>query len=514
MKVGWKHRNGEELNWFKPSESKKIKFSRAQVYTFKEVLTSAKDIFRDIHSNHFLDNSYSSLSLSNGTIIDSFPHDNLWECKKIFDSSGRFLSLYLLTTHSKIDHSDSVTPKAGSSVNKFEKNDNHVLEASQKKKNVEVVETCKSVLNPKEEELHSSEVYLNCPPMDFGMDSKYKTNNPNYSNSTSRAEQGSMNFSFKQPEILKKSSEVNSSVPASYMELAPPPTKKNKVSITDVNDLRVPLTGLLPKESIQFLKKDLGEGGQGSVTKGKLNGTTIAIKTMQSFSFNVQQIIKEIAALRLAAHENVVTFLGVCIDRPITVHLLLEFVDGYNLKEVLLDSTLKELFLKTELQKHQVCYQTTKAVAYLHGHPYNFKHRDSKPLNILINRKTKVIKLCDFGFAQMNVHFSKLESTNGKPRKVGTYWYMAPEIFFKKELYSKASDVWSLCATLCEVYLETPIWDRCESIECILENKTVPKLDGCPGLLLPVLQSGFSYISRERPTAMNILDKYSFLDDE
>lgn len=203
--------------------------------------------------------------------------------------------------------------------------------------------------------------------------------------------------------------------------------------------------------------KFIGERRQGAVTKGRLNGTTIAIKTMESLTFNNPQIIKEIASLRMAAHENVVTFLGVCIKPPMHVHVLMELVYGFNLKEVVMKQHLKEEFLTRKEDKHRVCYQLTKAVAYLYGHSFQFKHRDLKPLNVLINSHTKVVKLCNFGFAQMNVNFSKLESTAVKLRKVGTYWYMAPEVFFKKKLISTASDVWSLCATISEVYLEIPI---------------------------------------------------------
>lgn len=78
--------------------------------------------------------------------------------------------------------------------------------------------------------------------------------------------------------------------------------------------------------------------------------------------------------------------------RPTTmhVHLLMEYTDGYNLKEVLRNSVLKEKYLALEQEKHMVCYQLTKAIAYLHGHSYSFKHRDIKPLNVLINQEQEL----------------------------------------------------------------------------------------------------------------------------
>lgn len=141
----------------------------------------------------------------------------------------------------------------------------------------------------------------------------------------------------------------------SFGQILPASSKKLKVAVSAISTPTVPLTGIIPKDSKQFIEKDLGDGGQGVVAKGKWNGTDIAIKTMESFSFHIEQIIKEIGTLKLAAHENVVTLLGVCIDPPIHIHLLIELVDGYDLKTVLSKEHLKRNFLSTEDDKHEVC---------------------------------------------------------------------------------------------------------------------------------------------------------------
>ena len=68
-------------------------------------------------------------------------------------------------------------------------------------------------------------------------------------------------------------------------------------------------------------------------------------------------------------------------------------------------------------------------------------HRDIKPENIFITQDEqghKVYKIGDFGFAARKASFNDV---------LGTYHYMAPEIF-KREEYNAKVDVWSLGITL------------------------------------------------------------------
>lgn len=83
---------------------------------------------------------------------------------------------------------------------------------------------------------------------------------------------------------------------------------------------------------------------------------------MEPPSLYSDKIIKEIASLKMAAHADKITFLGICIDLPMHIHLLLKFVDGFNLKEVLVKQKLKKEFLTTEEDKHRMCYRLTKAI--------------------------------------------------------------------------------------------------------------------------------------------------------
>jgi len=76
-----------------------------------------------------------------------------------------------------------------------------------------------------------------------------------------------------------------------------------------------------------------------------------------------------------------------------------------------------------------------KAVLFLHHN--GIIHRDLKPENIVFSdtRNYKSLKLIDFGLSiQQNAKKEK--------RRVGTPYYMAPEMIFGN--FVKASDIWSI----------------------------------------------------------------------
>ena len=74
------------------------------------------------------------------------------------------------------------------------------------------------------------------------------------------------------------------------------------------------------------------------------------------------------------------------------------------------------------------------ALKYLHGK--GIVHRDIKPSNVYITKNLEV-KLGDFNLSQSI-------SLNGKNKDIsGTFYYMAPEIFEKKE-YPFEVDIWPI----------------------------------------------------------------------
>ena len=77
-------------------------------------------------------------------------------------------------------------------------------------------------------------------------------------------------------------------------------------------------------------------------------------------------------------------------------------------------------------------------------------HRDVKPANIMMDEQHKMIVLVDFGLC---TRFSSDKCKTGFARTcstVGTYRYMAPEVF-RKEHYDSKIDVYSGCLVVCSM---------------------------------------------------------------
>jgi len=77
-----------------------------------------------------------------------------------------------------------------------------------------------------------------------------------------------------------------------------------------------------------------------------------------------------------------------------------------------------------------------KAVYYCHNK--NIIHRDIKPENILLDVENDIkrLKVIDFGTARF------AEKSDVVRRKIGTAYYMAPEVLERK--YNYKCDIWSI----------------------------------------------------------------------
>lgn len=84
-----------------------------------------------------------------------------------------------------------------------------------------------------------------------------------------------------------------------------------------------------------------------------------------------------------------------------------------------------------------------KAIEYIHSQ--EFVLRDLKPENVLIDNKTKLIKICDFGWA------SSINDKEWLKEKAGTFVYMSPESL-RSEIQGFESDTWALGILLYELF--------------------------------------------------------------
>lgn len=87
-----------------------------------------------------------------------------------------------------------------------------------------------------------------------------------------------------------------------------------------------------------------------------------------------------------------------------------------------------------EEQVKCILFQAALGLAYVHS--FGVIHRDVKPENLLIDKKTASVKLIDFGLA--------INESGVSTDYIATRWYRAPENLLGTKEYTCAIDVFSL----------------------------------------------------------------------
>ncbi|XP_068345339.1 rust resistance kinase Lr10-like [Pyrus communis] len=201
------------------------------------------------------------------------------------------------------------------------------------------------------------------------------------------------------------------------------------------------------KKMTRGFKDKLGEGGYGSVYKGKLrSGRFVAIKMLGKSKANGQDFINEVGTIGRIHHVNVVQLIGYCAEGSKRA-LVYEFMSNGSLdkhifpKEGLISLRCKRAF--------EISLGVARGIDYLHqGCDMKILHFDIKPHNILLN-DNYVPKVSDFGLARLcPADDSSLTLTAAR----GTIGYIAPELFYKNiGGVSNKADIYSFGMLLMEI---------------------------------------------------------------
>ncbi|KAL5231876.1 hypothetical protein ABZP36_030652 [Zizania latifolia] len=188
----------------------------------------------------------------------------------------------------------------------------------------------------------------------------------------------------------------------------------------------------------------IGQGGFGSVYKGFLRNTTVAIKMLNADSLHGQsQFHQEVAVLSRVRHPNLVTLIGAC---PEASALVYEFLPNGSLEDRLncADNTLP----LTWQVRIQIITEICSALIFLHKHrPHPVVHGDLKPGNILLDANL-LSKLSDFGISRFLLESSVTgNEAHFTSMPMGTPAYMDPEFFATGEL-TPQSDTYSFGVTI------------------------------------------------------------------
>ncbi|MED6123010.1 hypothetical protein PIB30_045352 [Stylosanthes scabra] len=222
----------------------------------------------------------------------------------------------------------------------------------------------------------------------------------------------------------------------------------NSGSITYTGAAKIFSLNELEKATNNFdSSRILGEGGFGLVYKGILNdGRDIAVKILKrDDQRGGREFLAEVEMLSRLHHRNLVTLLGICIERK-TRCLVYELVPNGSV-ESHLHGADKETSPLDWNSRMKIALGAARGLAYLHedSNPCVI-HRDFKSSNILLEDDFTP-KVSDFGLARTaldegNKHIST--------HVMGTFGYLAPEYAMTGHLLVK-SDVYSYGVVLLEL---------------------------------------------------------------
>jgi hypothetical protein len=180
---------------------------------------------------------------------------------------------------------------------------------------------------------------------------------------------------------------------------------------------------------------NLGCGATSRVDKARdtVLGRTVALKTLvHSFGAPTEQkqFLREAQIVSQLSHPAIVNLFDVGIEDGNIAYLVMEYVPGKTLQQVLSEST-------GPMPVARACAWISELAGALHrAHRSGVIHGDIKPANILVTEDGKV-KLGDFGIARFATQVS------GSGKMMGTPAYLSPEQILG-EPQNTRSDLFSL----------------------------------------------------------------------
>ena len=210
----------------------------------------------------------------------------------------------------------------------------------------------------------------------------------------------------------------------------------------------------------------LAEGACAEIFAGIEHQTSrqVAIKILHTKHLankaEYKRLVEEgILGLRLPQHDNIVQFYNAGILDKKIPYIVMEYVKGRTLREMLAE---REKF--TDIFVLNLAKNLARALRSVHN--IFICHKDLKPDNIMI-RDDGGVKLLDFGFAEATKGFSLF----GKPLE-GSLEYMAPELFATKKS-TPATDIYALGCTLYEAATGFPPFGGMSEREVIAKQKNM-----------------------------------------
>jgi len=212
------------------------------------------------------------------------------------------------------------------------------------------------------------------------------------------------------------------------------------------------MVGMAEKKETDVIYDILGVaaiGSFGTVYQATISGTNqiVAIKRILQDKRYKQ---RELQFMQTLDHPNVVKYMNFFFSNETEGKTFLNIVMEYQsstIYQLIRSHARVSRYIPFEVVK--CCtYQMVRAIAYIHS--LGICHRDVKPQNFLLNPRTTVVKICDFGSAKI------LGNTNVS--YIGSRYYRAPELILQSSSYTHTVDIWSVGCIISELFLGVPLF--------------------------------------------------------
>ncbi|QEG39970.1 serine/threonine-protein kinase [Roseimaritima ulvae] len=235
------------------------------------------------------------------------------------------------------------------------------------------------------------------------------------------------------------------------------------------------------------IRRGVGIGGFGEVYFAVSEaGKEVALKRVQR---NLDVELRGVSHCLNLKHPNLVSLFDVCRDDEDQAWVVMEYIAGPNLREVL-DRSPGGLPTDEVLR----CFAGL-AAGVAHLHDSGVVHRDLKPGNIFDDAGS--IKIGDYGLSK----FISCSRRGGHTESIGTFHYMAPEI--GRGEYGREIDIYAMGVILCELLTGRVPFDGESSHEIVMKHLTaLPDLSDIAAPFRDVIARSLEKDPQRRPQSV------------